>query len=73
MVAAGAAAMADDDIFRMYVRRLGLLDGTGVLDDDLALRERIERLFAQAMTMPRPPSGPSRDEMLILADEAVGK
>ena len=64
IVAAGAAAMIDPDVLRVFVRRLGLLDSTRVLDDDVAMQHRIEKTFGEMLTVPRPPAGPSRDEML---------
>jgi 2-polyprenyl-6-methoxyphenol hydroxylase-like FAD-dependent oxidoreductase len=64
LAAAGAAAMVDADIFRVYLRRTGLLDSTQVLDQDIALQVRIEDLFAQLRTLPGPPSGPPLEEML---------
>jgi hypothetical protein len=67
MAAAGAAATMDAEIFRVFVRRIGLLDSTLVLDRDVELQKRIEVLFAQLLTVPRPASGPSRDDMLALA------
>jgi len=66
LVAAGAAASLDPEVFRVFVRRTGLLDSTGVLDDDIALQTRIEDLFAQMLTTPRPAPGPSRAEMVAL-------
>jgi hypothetical protein len=67
MTAAGAAATQDAEIFRAFVRRIGLLDSTQVLDRDINLQCRIEDLFAQIRTVPRPASGPSREDMLALA------
>jgi 2-polyprenyl-6-methoxyphenol hydroxylase-like FAD-dependent oxidoreductase len=68
MMATAAVAMRDPDVFRKTTRRLGFLDRTSVFDDDIALQERVERLFVEMMsTGPRPPSGPSRDAMLALA------
>lgn len=66
IMAAGPAAMADPDVFRVFVRRIGLLDSTEVLDRDPAMQRRIEELFEKAMSTPRPPPGPPRDEMLAL-------
>ncbi|HVF74212.1 MAG TPA: NAD(P)-binding protein [Acidimicrobiales bacterium] len=66
LVAGGAVAMADAEVFRMYVRRIGLLDSTAVLDDDVELQRRIEETFAAMRATPRPAPGPSRDEMLAL-------
>ncbi|HLY82580.1 MAG TPA: hypothetical protein VKQ71_06330, partial [Acidimicrobiales bacterium] len=71
MVAAGAAAMVDPDVFRVFVRRIGLLDSTAVLDQDLELQRRIERILAEQASSPRPAPGPRRDEMLTLVATAV--
>jgi 2-polyprenyl-6-methoxyphenol hydroxylase-like FAD-dependent oxidoreductase len=64
IAAAGAAAMVDPDVLRVFVRRLGLLDSTRVLDDDLAMQDRIEKTFGEMLAQPRPPAGPTREEML---------
>lgn len=71
MVAAGAAAMIDPEIFRVFVRRIGLLDSTRVLDEDERLKERIELLFGELLAKPRPAPGPSRDELLSLAEASL--
>lgn len=68
--AAGAAALVDPDVFRVAVRRIGLLDSTAVLDDDVEMRSRIGAIFAELRAMPRPPAGPSRDEMVAIASRA---
>ena len=70
LVAGGAASMMDPAVFRMFVRRMGLLDSTSVLDADPVMQMRIEELFAQAMRTPRPPAGPPRDEMLATVSAA---
>ena len=62
-MAAGAAALRDPDVFRVYVRRIGLLDSTAVLDRDTGLQQRIEQLFGQIAAGPKPPGWPSREEM----------
>jgi 2-polyprenyl-6-methoxyphenol hydroxylase-like FAD-dependent oxidoreductase len=65
LVATSVAAMCDVEVFRRSTRRTGFLDRTAVFDDDVALQERVERLFAEMMaTAPRPPPGPSRDALL---------
>ncbi len=64
LVAGGAVAAADPGVFRSFVRRIGLLDRTSVLDEDLELRESMERQFA---ALPRRALGPSRDEMVAIA------
>lgn len=66
-VATGAAAMVDPDVFRVFVRRIGLLDSTAVLDDDVELQRRIERILADLAASPRPPAGPPREAMLAIA------
>ncbi|GAC1545260.1 MAG: hypothetical protein NVS3B12_34080 [Acidimicrobiales bacterium] len=66
-MAAGAAAMVDREISRVFVRRIGLLDSTAVLDRDLAIQHRIEQILAQLSTSPRPASGPPRDELMTAA------
>jgi hypothetical protein len=48
------------------VRRAGLLDSTRVLDDDVDLQRRIERIVADLLTSPRQPAGPTRAEMVAL-------
>ena len=72
IVAAGAAALADADVFRMSVRRAGLLDSTRVLDDDVAMQRRVEQVFAALRATPRPPPGPPRDELLAVVTAAAG-
>ena len=67
MAAAGAVALLDPEIFRVFARRIGLLDSTEVLDGDTRLRHRIEDLFAGILATPRPVAGPQREEMLRLA------
>jgi 2-polyprenyl-6-methoxyphenol hydroxylase-like FAD-dependent oxidoreductase len=62
-LAAGAAATRDPDVFRVFLRRIGLLDSTAVLDDDPALHRRIEQVFTDMRAVPRPRQ-PSRDEMI---------
>lgn len=64
LAAAGAAATVDPQVLRVFVRRMGLLDSTTVLDDDVPLQERIETIFGQLLAQPRPPAGPSKDDLL---------
>ena len=70
VVAASAAALVDADVFRVAVRRIGLLDSTKVLDDDVAMRDKIERLFAEIRSAASPPS-PARDEMVAIATSTL--
>ena len=70
MVAAGAAAVVDPDVFRVFVRRIGLLDSTEVFDSDVALQRRVELVFAEMRSAPRPAPGPSREEMVAVIASA---
>lgn len=72
MVAAGAAATIDPDVFPVFVRRIGLLDSTAVLDSNIDLQYRIEELFRQVLASPPPPAGPPHEEMLAATTAAVG-
>jgi hypothetical protein len=71
LAAAGAAASVDPHVFRMLVRRTGLLDSTAVLDSDITLQRHIEDVFKQMPAAPRPPSGPTREELLAAAAAAT--
>ena len=71
LAAGGAAALVDADIFRVVMRRNGFLDPLTVLDDDVAMQERIEKIFGTLMATPRPRHGPERDELLAIAKEAL--
>ena len=71
VVAAGAVSMIDAKVFRVAMRRAGLLDSTSVLDDDCELQLHIEQVFATMLETPRPPPGPNRDDMLAAAVEAT--
>ena len=64
LAAAGAVAMVDPDILRVFVRRMGLLDSTRVLDDDVPLQERIERIFGEMLSAPRPAAGPPMQDLV---------
>jgi hypothetical protein len=66
VVAGGAVALVDPDVFRVVVRRLGLLDSTTVLDADVELRSRIERRFDELLATRPPPPPLSREEMLAV-------
>jgi len=65
MVASGAAALVDPDVFRVFIRRISGLDPTSVLDDDAAMKQRIADIFA-TMLAARPPV-PTRTEFLARA------
>lgn len=71
LVAAGGAATRDEDVFRAFVRRYGFLDRTAVLDEDVDLQRRIERIFAEMRAEAPPPSGISRDELHALVGAAT--
>jgi 2-polyprenyl-6-methoxyphenol hydroxylase-like FAD-dependent oxidoreductase len=64
MAAGAVAATTDPELARVFLRRIGLLDHTSVLDDDVALQQRIEAAFEAAAQVPRPRQGPPREEML---------
>jgi 2-polyprenyl-6-methoxyphenol hydroxylase-like FAD-dependent oxidoreductase len=70
IVAAGAVSLIDADVFRVSMRRTGLLDRTSVLDDDTNLQRHIEQLFGQMLETPQPPPGPTRDDMLAAAADS---
>jgi 2-polyprenyl-6-methoxyphenol hydroxylase-like FAD-dependent oxidoreductase len=64
IVAGGVAATTEAALARVFLRRIGLLDSTRVLDDDLALRRRIEAAFEEVAKAPPPRPGPTRAEMI---------
>jgi 2-polyprenyl-6-methoxyphenol hydroxylase-like FAD-dependent oxidoreductase len=64
IVAGGVAATTEAALARVFLRRIGLLDSTRVLDDDLALRRRIEAAFEEVAKAPRPRPSPTRAEMI---------
>jgi 2-polyprenyl-6-methoxyphenol hydroxylase-like FAD-dependent oxidoreductase len=64
ILAGGVAATTDAALARVFLRRIGLLDSTQVLDGDLALRKRIQAAFEEAVKVPRPRPGPTRTEMI---------
>lgn len=70
VVAAGAVSLIDADVFRVSMRRAGLLDRTSVLDDDPDLRLHIENLFARMLETSTLPAGPTRDDVLATALDA---
>ncbi len=72
LVAGGSAALVDPDVFRVAVRRFGFLDRMSVLDDDVAMQERIEKIFGEMLATARPAPGPSRDEILAICNAALG-
>ena len=72
LVAAGATVLSDPEIFRRTVRRAAFLDRMAVFDDDRALQERVERLFAAMLESGLPRAGPPRDALLALLGEVEG-
>jgi 2-polyprenyl-6-methoxyphenol hydroxylase-like FAD-dependent oxidoreductase len=69
--AGNAAALVDGDVFRTMIRRNYFLDPLSVLDADVAMQERIERIFADLRSTPRPRPGPSRDELVEVMRTAL--
>ena len=69
--AGGAAALVDGEVFRTVVRRNYFLDPLTVLDDDIAMQERIEHVFGEIRATPRPRPGPTRDELVAAMRAAV--
>jgi 2-polyprenyl-6-methoxyphenol hydroxylase-like FAD-dependent oxidoreductase len=63
-VGALAAAPHDDLVLRRTIRRIGLLDRTGVFDEDHALHDRIETILGRLAAHPPSPPGPPREELL---------
>jgi 2-polyprenyl-6-methoxyphenol hydroxylase-like FAD-dependent oxidoreductase len=72
IVAGGVAATTDAGLARIFLRRIGLLDSTRVLDDDLALQVRFEAAFEEAVKVPRPRPGPTRSEMIATVSSRRG-
>ena len=73
IVAGGVAATTGAALARVFLRRIGLLDSTRVLDDDLALRQRVEAAFEEAVRTPRPRPGPTRAEMLAAVNRSAAE
>jgi 2-polyprenyl-6-methoxyphenol hydroxylase-like FAD-dependent oxidoreductase len=69
--AGNAAALVDGDVFRTMIRRNYFLDPLSVLDDDIAMQQRIERIFADLSATPRPRPGPSRNELIEVMRNAL--
>ena len=69
--AGNAAALVDGDVFRTMIRRNYFLDPLSVLDDDVAMQERTEGIFADLRATPRPRPGPSRDELIEVMRTAL--
>jgi 2-polyprenyl-6-methoxyphenol hydroxylase-like FAD-dependent oxidoreductase len=71
MAAAAAVATVDPEVFRVFNRRIGLLDRTGVLDDDHGLRQRIQRRFVELRATPTAPLGAPQDELAAIVAAAA--
>lgn len=71
LAAGSAAAMVDGDVFRAVVRRNAFLDPLAVLDDDVAMQQRIETIFGDLMRQGRPMPGPGRDDLVAVVHEAI--
>jgi 2-polyprenyl-6-methoxyphenol hydroxylase-like FAD-dependent oxidoreductase len=71
LVAGGAAALADGEVLRCVVRRNTLLAPLALLDDDVAMQGRIERIFGEMMRARRGPPGPGREEFATRLAAAV--
>jgi hypothetical protein len=63
------ASAGDPDLFRAVARRVNALDPPDVLGKDDALVSRAVELAADAS--PRPPLGPTREELLDLLSRAT--
>jgi 2-polyprenyl-6-methoxyphenol hydroxylase-like FAD-dependent oxidoreductase len=70
--AGAAAAIVDPEVFRVVVRRNSFLAPLAILDEDVAMQERIERIFAEVASAPRPAPGPTREELLDVVHRAIG-
>jgi hypothetical protein len=63
--------LVDGDVFRTVIRRNYFLDPLSVLDDDVPMQERIERIFADLRATPRPRPGPTRDKLIEVMRTAL--
>src|SRR5262249_50827939 len=71
LAAGTAAALADGEIFRRVVRRNTMLEPLTVLDGDVALQQRIEKVFAEDIANRRARPGPPRDELVAKVTAAL--
>jgi hypothetical protein len=65
-----AAALTDPDVFRVVIRRNSFLDPLRVLDEDVEMQARIEKIFGEVIATTRPAPGPSREELLEIIARA---
>ena len=70
LVAGGVAALMDPEIFRVVMRRMGLLESNAILDENQVMQQRIEEIFAKASQVARPAPGPSLEEMVAIVERA---
>jgi len=73
MAAGAAASLVDPAVFRAVVRRNYFLDPLTVLDSDLEMHRTIERIFGELSATPRTPAGPSRSDLLLAMQAALGE
>jgi 2-polyprenyl-6-methoxyphenol hydroxylase-like FAD-dependent oxidoreductase len=71
MAAGAAAALVDASVFRAVVRRNYFLDPLSIVDTDIELQSRIERIFGELLATPRPPAGPTRGDLLEVMQSAI--
>jgi 2-polyprenyl-6-methoxyphenol hydroxylase-like FAD-dependent oxidoreductase len=71
--AGAAAALIDPDVFRVVVRRNSFLDPLAKLNADVAMQEKIERIFGELTATPRPAPGPTREELLEITNRALSQ
>jgi hypothetical protein len=69
--AGGYASLADGDLFRALVRRNFFLDPLAVLDEDSAMQARLEDFYVQLAAARGAGSGPARDDLVGVMNEAM--
>jgi len=68
---AGVASLAEGELARALVRRNQFLDPLSVLDYDATLLAELEALWARLRAPGRPPTGPTRQELIELMRAAM--
>ena len=71
MVAAGLAALRDDEVLRKTIRRIGFLDRLAVFDSDSSLHHKIEHIVADVLAAGAPPRPLAREDLLAQARTAL--
>ena len=71
MAAGGAASLVDASVFRAVVRRNYFLDPLSIVDSDVTMQARIERIFGELLATPRAPAGPTRGDLLEAMQAAI--